>query len=173
MAPAYGKPSIMWSSVTYACYNDGTHAIDHSGSLSRMSRPISRVRPPSRRDPPPPTTITPVVGLWWNPAEDAPATTSTSSTGAGDVDVHGSGRALEWYVAAGPLTDNGTKFTSTSTKYRGARAHVSQPAALVDRRHHHHYIHVIDIRVVNLRTTGKPDSTPVFRSRGRGTVMAG
>ena len=27
----------------------------------------------------------------------------------------------EWYVAAGPLTDNGTKFTSTLDKYRNGQ----------------------------------------------------
>ena len=38
----------------------------------------------------------------------------------------------EWYVAAGPLTENGTKFTGTLDKYRGGQclacAYTGRPA---------------------------------------------
>ena len=70
-----------------------------------------------------PAVITPAVGLWWNPDE--------SGTGYNFDVKHGvlvitmftydaSGQS-EWYLAAGPLTDNGTKFSATLDKYRGGQ----------------------------------------------------
>jgi hypothetical protein len=69
------------------------------------------------------TSITPAVGLWWNPTE--------SGTGY-TIDVHDGVMAVlvysykengdsEWYLAASRLTNNGRSFTATLNKYRGGQ----------------------------------------------------
>jgi hypothetical protein len=100
---------------------DGVSAINRSGAMipnvatnfAGASASVSAAKP----------GFTPAVGLWWNPDE--------SGTGY-NLDVrHGvlvvtmftyeaTGHS-EWYLAAGSLTDNGTKFSGTLDKYRGGQ----------------------------------------------------
>ena len=70
-----------------------------------------------------PTTITPVVGLWWNPAEDGTGYNFDVKHGVLVMSMftYEAGGHSEWYVAAGPLTNNGTTFTATLDKYRGGQ----------------------------------------------------
>lgn len=70
-----------------------------------------------------PTTITPVVGLWWDPAEDGTGYNFDVKHGVLVMSMftyEASGHS-EWYVAAGPLANNGTTFTATLDKYRGGQ----------------------------------------------------
>lgn len=68
-------------------------------------------------------TITPVTGLWWNPAESGSGYALDVKHGVLVVTVY-SYRAdgePQWYLAAGPLTNNGRSFSATLDKYRAGQ----------------------------------------------------
>jgi hypothetical protein len=70
-----------------------------------------------------PTTFTPAVGLWWNPNESGSGYNFDVKHGVLVVTVftyEATGHS-EWYLAAGPLTNNGTTFSGTLDKYRGGQ----------------------------------------------------
>jgi hypothetical protein len=71
----------------------------------------------------PAIAFVPSVGLWWNPAEDGTGYNFDVKHGVLVMSMfsYEAGGHSEWYVAAGPLTDNGTKFTGTLDKYRGGQ----------------------------------------------------
>jgi len=67
--------------------------------------------------------VTPKTGIWWNPAEsgrgyalEVSANTLAVAMYAYDAE----GNPL-WYLAAGPLTNNGTSFQGTLDKYDGGQ----------------------------------------------------
>lgn len=70
---------------------------------------------------------TPAVGLWWNPDESGTGYNFDVKYGVQVVTLvvtvftfEANGHS-EWYLAAGPLTNNGTKFSATLDKYRGGQ----------------------------------------------------
>jgi len=69
--------------------------------------------------------IAPHVGLWWNPAEDGTGYNFDVKHGVLVMSMftYEAGGHSEWYVAAGPLVNNGTNttFTGTLDKYRGGQ----------------------------------------------------
>lgn len=68
-----------------------------------------------------PIAITPVVGLWWNPDESGTGYNLDVKHGVLVVTVftYEAGGHSEWYLAAGPITNN--VFTATLDKYRGGQ----------------------------------------------------
>ena len=72
----------------------------------------------------PGSPLVPAVGLWWNPAEDGTGYNFDVKHGVLVMSMFTyeavTGHS-EWYVAAGPLTNNGTTFTGTLDKYRGGQ----------------------------------------------------
>jgi hypothetical protein len=100
---------------------DGVGAIDRTGAtipnvatnFAGASASVGAAKP----------AITPAVGLWWNPDESGTGYNFDVKHGVLVVTVftyEASGHS-EWYLAAGPLTDNGTKFSATLDKYRSGQ----------------------------------------------------
>jgi hypothetical protein len=107
--------------VTYSALpTDGTSAIDRTGAtvanlatnFAGNSGSVSVA-----------AGFTPAVGLWWNPDESGTGYNLDVKHGVLVVTVftYEAGGHSEWYLAAGPLTDNGTKWTATLDKYRGGQ----------------------------------------------------
>lgn len=69
--------------------------------------------------PPPPPTITPQVGIWWNPAESGSGYALDYRHGVLVVTIfaYTADGAAQWYLASGSLS--GTTFTATLNKYAG------------------------------------------------------
>jgi hypothetical protein len=108
--------------VTYtALPTDGVNAIDRSGAMvhnlaTNYAGATGSVTAPA-------AGFTPTVGLWWNPDESGSGYNFDVKHGVLVVTIFtydGLGHS-EWYLAAGPLTDNGTKFSATLDKYRGGQ----------------------------------------------------
>ncbi len=70
-----------------------------------------------------PMAFTPAVGLWWNPNENGTGYNFDVKHGVLVVTMftYEAGGHSEWYLAAGPLTNNGTTFSATLDKYRGGQ----------------------------------------------------
>jgi len=68
-------------------------------------------------------TFTPAVGLWWNPSESGTGYNLDVKHGVLVMTVftYEANGHSEWYLASGPLTDNGTRFSATLDKYRGGQ----------------------------------------------------
>jgi hypothetical protein len=108
--------------VTYAALpTDGVNAIDRTGTTvpnlaTNYAGTTGSVTATA-------TGFTPTVGLWWNPDESGSGYNFDVKHGVLVVTIFtydGAGHS-EWYLAAGPLTDNGTKFSATLDKYRGGQ----------------------------------------------------
>ncbi len=69
------------------------------------------------------TTITPVIGLWWNPNESGTGYTIDIHNGVMVVIVYSykENGDSEWYLALSNLANNGRSFTATLDKYRGGQ----------------------------------------------------
>ena len=66
-------------------------------------------------------TMTPVVGLWWNPSESGSGYNLDVKNGVLVVTIYsykGSGEP-QWYITSGPITNN--SFTGTINKYVGGQ----------------------------------------------------
>ena len=66
-------------------------------------------------------TLTPVVGLWWNPSESGSGYNLDVKNGVLVVTIYsykGSGEP-QWYITSGPITNN--SFTGTINKYVGGQ----------------------------------------------------
>jgi hypothetical protein len=108
--------------VTYGSLPvDGVSAIDRTGAIvpnvaTNFAGASASVRPVT-------AAFTPAVGLWWNPDESGTGYNLDTKHGVLVVTMftyEATGHS-EWYLAAGPLTDNGTKFSATLDKYRGGQ----------------------------------------------------
>ena len=69
----------------------------------------------------PPAAIIPVAGVWWNPNESGSGFGLDYQNGTLLVEVYSflPGGASQWYLAVGPVTNNG--FTATLDKYVGGQ----------------------------------------------------
>ena len=69
----------------------------------------------------PPTAIVPVAGVWYNPAESGSGFGFDYQNGTLVVEVYAylASGAAQWYLAAGPVTNN--VFTATLDKYTGGQ----------------------------------------------------
>jgi hypothetical protein len=115
--------------VTYGSLPvDGVSAIDRNGAIVRNV--ATNFAGTSASVGPPAIAFTPAVGLWWNPDESGTGYNLDTKHGVLVVTMftyEATGHS-EWYLAAGPLTDNGTKFSATLDKYRGGQC-ASCPSA--------------------------------------------
>jgi len=115
--------------VTYvALPTDGTNAIDHGGNpiqnvATNFAGASASVQAAPATPGGPPVALVPEKGLWWNPAEDGTGYNFDIKHGVLVMSMftYEAGGHSEWYVAAGPLTDNGTKFNSTLDNYRNGQ----------------------------------------------------
>ena len=115
--------------VPYAALpTDGTNAINHSGNpiqnvATNFAGASASVQAAPATPGGPPVALVPEKGLWWNPAEDGTGYNFDIKHGVLVMSMftYEAGGHSEWYVAAGPLTDNGTKFNSTLDNYRNGQ----------------------------------------------------
>jgi len=112
--------------VTYAVLpTDGANAIDHRGNrIQNLATNFAGASASVQAAPAPPAAaLVPEKGLWWNPDEGGTGYNFDVKHGVLVMSMftYEAGGHSEWYVAAGPLTDNGTKFTSTLDNYRNGQ----------------------------------------------------
>jgi len=121
-------PPVQVPQMRYAALPTDGRAIDHGGNpipnvATNFAGASASVQAAPATPGGPPVALVPEKGLWWNPAEDGTGYNFDIKHGVLVMSMftYESGGHSEWYVAAGPLTDNGTKFNSTLDNYRNGQ----------------------------------------------------
>jgi len=109
-------------SVTFASLPiDGTTAINRNGGMIQNLATNFAGQSASVTAAGPPPVIVPVAGVWYNPSESGSGFGLDYQNGTLIVEVYSylASGASQWYLAAGPVTNN--VFTATLDKYTGGQ----------------------------------------------------
>jgi len=121
-------PPVQVPQMRYAALPTDGRAIDHGGNpipnvATNFAGASASVQAAPATPGGPPVALVPEKGLWWNPAEDGTGYNFDIKHGVLVMSMftYESSGHSEWYVASGPLTDNGTTFNSTLDNYRNGQ----------------------------------------------------
>jgi len=112
-----GVDSVMFASLP----TDGTTAINRNGGMIQNLATNFAGQSASVTAAGPPPVIVPVAGVWYNPSESGSGFGLDYQNGTLIVEVYSylASGASQWYLAAGPVTNN--VFTATLDKYTGGQ----------------------------------------------------
>lgn len=117
--PLSPPPGGTWSITSFVTEYDAS-AVNNGGYLPRAFFNYAPPLSPLTFLPPPPVA-TPEAGLWWDPTQMGTGYTINVKHGVAVVTTYAytADGTATWYIASGPLANNGQSFTATLNKYVG------------------------------------------------------